>query len=138
MGAYLSYGNVEHYVPAFPVEQVIDPTGAGDSFAGGFMGCLSRFNSQDFLKAAIFGAAMASFEDCMALVRMNAILHECLRDLGALRCCARVYEPLHLTEWEAFDAINMHSVQAAWTFLAGLPSFRATQLCDQTKPTKTD
>jgi len=79
MGAYLSYGNVEHYVPAFPVEQVIDPTGAGDSFAGGFVGCLSRFNSQDFLKAAIFGAAMASFcvesfgVDSLVRVNMSAL-----------------------------------------------------------------
>jgi sugar/nucleoside kinase (ribokinase family) len=40
---------------------VIDPTGAGDSFAGGFMGYLSQTSEPDFLEAIIVGSAMASF-----------------------------------------------------------------------------
>ena len=50
--------------PAFPLEKVCDPTGAGDTFAGGFMGHLARIAKLDevtFRQAAICGSAMASF-----------------------------------------------------------------------------
>jgi sugar/nucleoside kinase (ribokinase family) len=50
--------------PAFPVENVVDPTGAGDSFAGGFMGCLAAKGTMDegtLRKAIVFGSVMASF-----------------------------------------------------------------------------
>ena len=60
-GAYLVYKNNEFFVPAFPVKKVLDPTGAGDSFAGGFMGYLSQTNKPDFLEAVCVGSAMASF-----------------------------------------------------------------------------
>lgn len=49
---------------AFPLETVKDPTGAGDTFAGGFMGCLSAtrdFSESGFRRAIIFGSVMASF-----------------------------------------------------------------------------
>lgn len=51
-------------VPAFPVEDVLDPTGAGDSFAGGFMGYLAaseNFGEKALQKAIVFGSVMASF-----------------------------------------------------------------------------
>ena len=51
-------------VPAFPVEKVIDPTGAGDTFAGGFAGYLSQIDQIDFegMKLAVVnGTVMASF-----------------------------------------------------------------------------
>ena len=51
-------------LPAFPTEKVVDPTGAGDSFAGGFMGSLARSGSvnRDTLKEAVlYGTVMASF-----------------------------------------------------------------------------
>jgi sugar/nucleoside kinase (ribokinase family) len=51
-------------IPAFPLESVFDPTGAGDSFAGGFMGYLSSQESLDeaaMRRAMIFGSVMASF-----------------------------------------------------------------------------
>ncbi|MFQ6084065.1 MAG: PfkB family carbohydrate kinase [Candidatus Aminicenantia bacterium] len=51
-------------VPAYPVEEVIDPTGAGDSFAGGFMGYLDRggrVTYSKFCKALIYGSILASF-----------------------------------------------------------------------------
>ena len=60
-GACLLYNNNEFFIPVFPVQKVLDPTGAGDSFAGGFMGCLSQTNKPDFLKAVLVGSAMASF-----------------------------------------------------------------------------
>jgi len=50
--------------PAFPIEEVVDPTGAGDSFAGGFMGYLAACgatNEEAMRKAIVFGSVMASF-----------------------------------------------------------------------------
>ncbi|MCC7519045.1 MAG: sugar kinase [Verrucomicrobiae bacterium] len=50
--------------PAFPVEDVQDPTGAGDAFAGGFMGSVARQRRTDFAtlqRAAAFGSVMAAF-----------------------------------------------------------------------------
>ncbi len=51
-------------IPAYPTEEVIDPTGAGDTFAGGFMGYLSRQKKLDgkaVKKAIVFGTVAASF-----------------------------------------------------------------------------
>jgi sugar/nucleoside kinase (ribokinase family) len=51
-------------VPAYPLEQVADPTGAGDSFAGGFMGYLAAQDNTDFdhlRRAVIYGTVTASF-----------------------------------------------------------------------------
>ena len=50
--------------PAYPLDSVNDPTGAGDAFAGGFMGFLSRSNSLDDLtirRAIVYGSVLASF-----------------------------------------------------------------------------
>ena len=50
--------------PAFPVESVVDPTGAGDSFAGGFMGYLAYSNDltdRGFRRASVLGSVMGSF-----------------------------------------------------------------------------
>jgi sugar/nucleoside kinase (ribokinase family) len=63
-GALLFNGNQVFFAPALPLEEVFDPTGAGDTFAGGFAGYLAKngdtsFNSMK--NAVIFGSAMASF-----------------------------------------------------------------------------
>ena len=50
--------------PAYPLEEVFDPTGAGDSFAGGFMGYLAATDATDeaaIRRAIIYGSVMASF-----------------------------------------------------------------------------
>jgi len=50
--------------PAYPLEEVFDPTGAGDTFAGGFIGHLAAtgdFSDQGVRKATVFGSVMASF-----------------------------------------------------------------------------
>ena len=50
--------------PALPLDEVVDPTGAGDSFAGGFMGYLARVRSiapDDVRRAMIYGSVLASF-----------------------------------------------------------------------------
>lgn len=51
-------------LPAYPLESLKDPTGAGDSFAGGFMGFLasaSVVDEQSFRQAVVYGSVMASF-----------------------------------------------------------------------------
>jgi sugar/nucleoside kinase (ribokinase family) len=51
-------------LPAFPTQRVIDPTGAGDTFAGGFMGYLARVNKLDdkaIKQALVYGTIAASF-----------------------------------------------------------------------------
>lgn len=51
-------------VPAFPVRTVMDPTGAGDSFAGGFVGYLAKENKTDsgtLRKAVVYGSVVASY-----------------------------------------------------------------------------
>ncbi len=63
-GAMLYQNEKFFFAPAFPLEKVIDPTGAGDSFAGGFMGYLAKTNKTDFAslkKAIIYGSTIASF-----------------------------------------------------------------------------
>jgi sugar/nucleoside kinase (ribokinase family) len=56
--------NTSFYSPAFPVADVVDPTGAGDSFAGGFLGLLDRLNAHDpaaLRQATVMGSTIASF-----------------------------------------------------------------------------
>ncbi|HLU18122.1 MAG TPA: PfkB family carbohydrate kinase [Edaphocola sp.] len=63
-GALLFYEDQIFAAPALPLEEVFDPTGAGDSFAGGFIGHIARANdiSYETMKTAvIMGSAMASF-----------------------------------------------------------------------------
>ena len=52
------------FAPAFPLEDVFDPTGAGDSFAGGFIGYLARAGKLDethLRRAVVHGSVMGSF-----------------------------------------------------------------------------
>jgi len=64
-GALLFGGNDEiFFCPALPLEDVFDPTGAGDTFAGGFVGYLASVGRTDFeamKMAVVYGSAMASF-----------------------------------------------------------------------------
>ncbi|HYK57158.1 MAG TPA: PfkB family carbohydrate kinase [Flavisolibacter sp.] len=63
-GALLFHGDQVFFAPALPLEDVFDPTGAGDTFAGGFIGHLARTKDISFenMKTAIIvGSAMASF-----------------------------------------------------------------------------
>ena len=63
-GATLFGENFIFCAPAFPIKRVIDPTGAGDSFAGGFMGYLDKceeINEKTLKSATIIGSVMASF-----------------------------------------------------------------------------
>lgn len=63
-GALLFHKNQVFFAPALPLEDVFDPTGAGDTFAGGFMGHLAQSNDTSFenmKRSVIYGSAMASF-----------------------------------------------------------------------------
>ncbi|HLD54483.1 MAG TPA: PfkB family carbohydrate kinase [Sediminibacterium sp.] len=63
-GALLFHGSKVFFAPALPLEEVFDPTGAGDTFAGGFIGHIAKTKDISFenMKTAIIvGSAMASF-----------------------------------------------------------------------------
>ena len=63
-GALMVHNNFLFSVPGFPLEEVHDPTGAGDSFAGGFMGYLAgegRINDQTLRRAMVYGSVLGSF-----------------------------------------------------------------------------
>lgn len=63
-GALLFQGDNVFFAPALPLEEVFDPTGAGDTFAGGFIGHLAKtgdISFENMKRAIIVGSAMASF-----------------------------------------------------------------------------
>ncbi|MBD1399198.1 PfkB family carbohydrate kinase [Pelovirga terrestris] len=70
--------------PAYPLEEVFDPTGAGDTFAGGFFGYLAatrNLSETNLRKAIIFGTIMASFTvEKFSLERLKQISHEDISD----------------------------------------------------------
>ena len=77
------FGEDDCYVlPAFPTDQVLDPTGAGDSFAGGMMGYLASQDATDpasIKRALVYGTLVASFNvEDFSLERMKQIEREAL------------------------------------------------------------
>jgi sugar/nucleoside kinase (ribokinase family) len=63
-GAILVTGEHTFYAPAYPLADVVDPTGAGDTFAGGFLGLLDRLSTNDpaaLRQAVVMGSTIASF-----------------------------------------------------------------------------
>jgi sugar/nucleoside kinase (ribokinase family) len=81
-GLLYSSTTARFFLPAIPVEQVTDPTGAGDSFAGGFMGYLStveNLSEKDFKEACIIGTVMASF--CVEDFGINRLLNLSNKDI---------------------------------------------------------
>ncbi|MFN8572812.1 MAG: PfkB family carbohydrate kinase [Gemmatimonadaceae bacterium] len=63
-GAYMFGPHSVFFAPAYPLEDVFDPTGAGDSFAGGFIGYLARTGRTDeqaMRRAVVYGSTMGSF-----------------------------------------------------------------------------
>lgn len=87
-GAMLWGNDSMFYVPALPLEEVFDPTGAGDTFAGGFMGYLASVGKVDFeemKRALIYGSALASF--CV-----EKFSTENLKDLDMTRIRERVQQ----------------------------------------------
>src|SRR5579862_1428409 len=79
-GALLFHGNEVFFAPALPLEEVFDPTGAGDTFAGGFIGHLAKSKDISFANmktAIIVGSAMASFcVEKFGTQRLREISHQ--------------------------------------------------------------
>ena len=95
-GAVLLGGVRAFYIPAYPLEDVFDPTGAGDAFAGGFMGHLARtddISSDNLRRAMVYGAAMGSF----AVERFSTNRFD---EIGVAEVTARVREFADLVRFE--------------------------------------
>jgi sugar/nucleoside kinase (ribokinase family) len=63
-GVYVYAGKYEFGYPAYPIDKVVDPTGAGDTFAGGLFGYISKSRKADektLRRAAVYGTVLASF-----------------------------------------------------------------------------
>ena len=96
-GAILIHPEGSAVIPAFPIDDaiVVDPTGAGDSFAGGFMGYLAREGRFDFAslqKAMAYGTVVASFSlEAFGLDRMRTLkFNEITKRLAQFQQMARV------------------------------------------------
>jgi sugar/nucleoside kinase (ribokinase family) len=95
-GATLVRGRQVFAAPAMPLRRVYDPTGAGDSFAGGFMGSLTssgRIDDASLRRAMIYGSVMGSF----AVERFGL---ERLRRLTRKQIRQRAREFQHLTRFD--------------------------------------
>jgi len=83
-GALMFNGHSVFSAPAYPLESVFDPTGAGDSFAGGFMGYLAstmNFSEDSMRKAVIFGSVMASLNvEAFSLDRLRSLDYKEIED----------------------------------------------------------
>ena len=82
-GAALFSGDRFFSLPAYPLETVVDPTGAGDSFAGGFMGYLAsrpegaREDDDEIRRAMAYGSVLASFNvEGFGTERVQGLAHE--------------------------------------------------------------
>ncbi|MBI5601681.1 MAG: bifunctional hydroxymethylpyrimidine kinase/phosphomethylpyrimidine kinase, partial [Gemmatimonadetes bacterium] len=79
-GAFMFTRDSIFYAPAYPLEAVFDPTGAGDSFAGGFMGYLARTNDlsdANLRRAVVIGSAMGSFVvEAFSITRLLSVTRE--------------------------------------------------------------
>ena len=101
-GALLFSGSQVFAAPAFPLEHVFDPTGAGDSFAGGFLGHLAKHPSLDranLCKAVIFGSVLASF--CVEAFSLDRF-----KTLTRLDIQHRYREFKHLTFFEDVEDVD--------------------------------
>jgi len=83
-GAMLMSKDDIFYAPALPLAEVIDPTGAGDSFAGGFIGYLAKTEDTSFenmKRAVIYGSTMASFcVEAFSLGKMKNLSEHIIND----------------------------------------------------------
>ena len=95
-GALLFEGDKLFFAPALPLQEVTDPTGAGDTFAGGFMGYIAKTEDTSFenmKRAIIYGSAMASF--CVEQFSV-----ETLKSLDAAKINERVQRFVELVNFD--------------------------------------
>jgi sugar/nucleoside kinase (ribokinase family) len=98
-GAMLFTGDTIFSAPAYPMEMIFDPTGAGDSFAGGFIGYLHKtrdLEPESIKRAVIYGSTMASF--CVEKFSTKG-----LEDLSYLRIQDRFREFKKLSDFNEAD-----------------------------------
>ncbi len=101
-GALLFHGEDVFFAPALPLEDVYDPTGAGDTFAGGFIGYLStvdEINFENLKRAIIVGSAMASF--CVEKFGTERLMTLSDREIEN-----RVQKFVNLVQFDMIAAIN--------------------------------
>lgn len=99
-GALLFYENELFSAPAYPLESIYDPTGAGDSFAGGFIGYIAKTDDISFenmKRAVIFGSTIASF--CVEKFSLEGT-----RDLSHIQIKDRFNE---FTRFSKFDPADL-------------------------------
>ncbi|MCK5380149.1 MAG: sugar kinase [Candidatus Latescibacteria bacterium] len=94
-GALMVSKDAFFFAPAYPTEHVFDPTGAGDSFAGGFVGYLAQvddFGRESLRKAVIYGSVMASFNvERFSMERLKNLEEKEIEErFGAFREMVRV------------------------------------------------
>lgn len=98
-GALLFHEEKMFFAPALPLEEVFDPTGAGDTFAGGFMGYIAStddYSFENMKRAIINGSALASF---------------CVEEFGTQRLQNIVYKDLEERIEEFVSLANFNMVQ---------------------------
>lgn len=101
-GALMFNGKSVFAAPAFPLEKIFDPTGAGDSFAGGVMGYLSRhekFSDSQLRKAIIYGSVMASYN-------VESFSLDRIKNLTEDEIISRYRKFKELTHFEAMEALD--------------------------------
>jgi sugar/nucleoside kinase (ribokinase family) len=101
-GALLFYDEKIFFAPALPLEDVFDPTGAGDTFAGGFMGYLStveEVNFENLKRAIIVGSAMASF--CVGKFGTERLMTLTDREIES-----RIQQFVNLVQFDIIAAVN--------------------------------
>lgn len=94
-GAMLMSPEKSFYCPALPLAEVKDPTGAGDTFAGGFMGYIAKTEDTSFenmKRAVVYGSAMASF--CVEEFSLGK-----MKDLDEKQIQSRINEFVELTNF---------------------------------------
>ena len=97
-GALLFCKNKVFFAPALPLEEVFDPTGAGDTFAGGFIGYLAATDDISFdnmKRAVIHGSAMASF---------------CVEKFGTERLINLTKEEIEARERQFAELVNVEPI----------------------------
>ena len=99
-GAMMITSEKFFWAPAYPLENVFDPTGAGDTFAGGFMGYIARTENVDdrvLRQAVIYGSTFASFVvENFSLERIRDIskdeIHQRIAEIHSMTSFARPWE----------------------------------------------
>jgi sugar/nucleoside kinase (ribokinase family) len=95
-GAVLVTDDTIFSAPAYPLENLYDPTGAGDAFAGGFIGWLAKtddLSPQNLKRAVIYGSAMASF--CVEQFSLEG-----LKDLSSLKVRDRYRSFMEISQFD--------------------------------------